>query len=221
MTDPLFAPVLNATRRTPGLAVGLLHAAYPRPLAETPASPSVAGALRLGAEAVPLERDEAVRSAVRDLLRRDGYKPTGRGKPASEYLVKAAEGGFLSPINAAVDACNVVSLHSGLPISVVDLDRATPPLAIGIGGADDAYVFNASGQEIRLAGLLGLRDAHGFCANPVRDSQRTKTHDGTTRTLSVVWAPTGLAERLHVALDWYADLARAAGATVRTARSAD
>ena len=67
---------------------------------------------------------EARRKAGRDVLRNGKYKPTGRGKPAAEYLVRAAGEGKLGSINLAVDLCNVVSLHSGLPISVVDLDRA-------------------------------------------------------------------------------------------------
>ncbi|WP_420453929.1 phenylalanine--tRNA ligase beta subunit-related protein [Rubrivirga sp.] len=216
MTD--LDAVLGSARTVPGLAVGLLAATYARPLAEVSTPPEATAALALDGPA-PLARDESVRAAVRDLLRRDGYTPSGRGKPASEYLVKAAEGGRLGPINAAVDACNAVSLHSGLPISVVDLDRATEPLSIDVGGPDDAIVFNASGQEIRLAGLLGLRDADGFCANPIRDSQRTKTHDETTRTLSVVWAPAALAARLATALDWYADLVRESGAGVTTAHT--
>ena len=44
------------------------------------------------------------------MMRHGGYKPTGRGKPASEYLVKAAGNGKLGAINLAVDSCNVVSL---------------------------------------------------------------------------------------------------------------
>ena len=171
----------------PGLAVAALRTRFPRPLAEVETPPAVLDGLALEAD-VPLSRDEAVRSAVRDLLRVHGYKPTGRGKPASEYLVKAAEGGFLGPINAAVDVCNAVSLHSGLPISVVDLGRAPPPFRIAPGREGDAYVFNASGHEIKLDGLLCLWDAAGPCANPVRDSQRTKTHDGTTHASHVARA---------------------------------
>ena len=87
--------------------------------------------LSLDAKA-PLSRDEDVRKRVRDLLRHGGYKPTGRGKPSPEYLVRAVGDGALSPINAAVDACNAVSLASGLPVSVVDLDLAAPPFRIGI-----------------------------------------------------------------------------------------
>ena len=84
--------------------------------------PSIIATLRSDA-AAPLERNEETRAAVRDMLRHGGYKPTGRGKPASEYLVRAASEGALGSINAAVDVCNGVSLHSGFPISVVDLDR--------------------------------------------------------------------------------------------------
>ena len=47
------------------------------------------GLFALEADA-PLQRVEQVRQDVRDLLRHGGYKPTGRGKPASEYLVRAA-----------------------------------------------------------------------------------------------------------------------------------
>ena len=99
---------------------------------------------------------------------------------------------------------------------MVDLDRSVGDLRIEIGGPDDAYVFNASGQEIRLKGLLGIADDAGFCANPVRDSQRTKTHDGTTRTLSVVWAPAALADRLEAALAWYLRLVEASVAVAET-----
>jgi DNA/RNA-binding domain of Phe-tRNA-synthetase-like protein len=196
----------------PGLALGAFVTRFPAPLAEVPSPPWLTDGLRLDAEA-PLTRDEDVRAAVRDLLRKRGYKPTGRGKPASEYLVRAAEEGALGPINAAVDACNVVSLHSGLPISVVDLDRAAEPLRVDVAGEGASYVFNAAGQEIRLDGLLCLFDAEGPCANAVRDSQRTKTNDATLRTLSVVWAPAAFESRLREATAWYRELLERLGCT--------
>src|SRR5262245_32864399 len=114
----------------------------------------------LAAEAAALLRsDDAVRAAVRDLLRHGGFKPTGRSKPASEYLSRAVTEGALASINLAVDACNVVSLHSGLPVSVIDLDRAKEPLSIAIAVPGTSYVFNASGQVIDVSGLLCLCDA--------------------------------------------------------------
>jgi len=181
------------------------------PLGDHPSPPWLTELLRLEAPA-PLRADDEVRGAIRDLLRHGGYKPTGRGKPASEYLVRAATQGALGSINAAVDACNVVSLHSGLPISVVDVDRASTPWRIGLAPAGARYVFNASGQDIDLAGLLCLFDAEGPCANPVKDAQRTKTRPETVRTLTVVWGTRVLAGRAHAATTWYRDLLSRLGA---------
>ncbi len=179
----------------------------------------------LSASAVaPLQSSDDVRAAVRDLLRHGGYKPTGRGKPASEYLIRAVGEGALSSINAAVDACNVVSLHSGLPISVVDLNSARAPFRIAVAPAETHYVFNASGQSIDVEGLLCLFDADGACANAVKDAQRTKTTPETTRTLSVIWGSKSLAGRTEKALAWYLELLKTLGATTEvlaTVRESD
>ena len=49
---------------------------------------------------------EALRQSVRDVFRHGGHKPTGRGKPSSEYLLRARGEGKIPAINVAVDACN-------------------------------------------------------------------------------------------------------------------
>lgn len=198
----------------------LRHAAFTTtfsaPLAELPATDRLTALFGVAAE-TPFSPDEALRVAVRDLLRHGGYKPTGRGKPASEYLTRAASDGSLSSINLAVDACNVVSLHSGFPISLIDLDRAVPPFRIAIAAPGEQYVFNASGQEIELAGLLCLFDAEGPCANAVKDSQRTKTNDDTRHTLSIIWGVRGHEERLERAVAWYRGLLSECGASTTSA----
>ena len=185
----------------------------PGPLSSL-ASPEWLCALLKPEASAPLASDDTVRGAVRDLLRHGGYKPTGRGKPASEYLVRAAGDGSLGSINAAVDACNAVSLHSGLPISVVDLDRAQAPFRLGIAPEGSQYVFNASGQTIELEGLLCLFDSQGPCANAVKDAQRTKTSADTRRTLTVLWGTKALGDRTARAFAWYRELLERLGATV-------
>lgn len=200
----------------PLLEAGFVTASFSRPLGELGSVASVMALLRLDARA-PIAADDAVRTAVRDLLRHAGYKPTGRGKPASEYLVRAVGDGALSSINAVVDACNVASLHSGLPISVVDLDRAEGPLKVGVAPEGTSYVFNASGQVIDVSKLLCLLDAQGACANAVKDSQRTKTSSHTTRTLSVIWGTKALPGRTRVTVEWYQKLLEAAGAATEIA----
>jgi DNA/RNA-binding domain of Phe-tRNA-synthetase-like protein len=196
----------------PFLRVAAFTTTFPAPLGTLSTPPSVVDMLRIDA-AAPVQRDEELRGAVRDMLRHGGYKPTGRGKPASEYLVRAASEGALGAINIAVDACNAVSLHSGVPISVVDLDRATAPFRIAIADAGTSYVFNASGQEIDLQGLLCVFDAAGPCANAVRDAQRTKTSAETVRTLSVMWGCAGFEPQLQNAGRWYRTMLHNAGAT--------
>lgn len=178
---------------------------FHRPLGEIAASPELTQQFNLDF-AAPLLASDDVRKTVRDLLRYGGFKPTGRSKPASEYLIKAATAGSLSSINLAVDACNVVSLHSGLPISVVDYDLLTPPLRVDIAKQGSAYTFNSSGQSIDIGGLLCLFDADGPCANAVKDSQRTKTQATTRCTLSIIWGTTQLPGRAKQAESWYRDL---------------
>jgi DNA/RNA-binding domain of Phe-tRNA-synthetase-like protein len=195
----------------PLLRFGSFEASFPESLGSLGSPSWLIALLALEADA-PFARDEDLRRAVRDMLRHAGYRPTGRGKPASEYLVRAASEGGLDSINLAVDACNAVSLHSGLPISVVDHDLLEPPLRIAVAPEGARYVFNAAGQDIDLAGLLCLCDAHGPCANAVKDSQRTKTHSGTRRTLSVIWGAAGHEERLERAVAWYRSLIERAGA---------
>lgn len=203
----------------PLLRVAAFTTSFPSPLGGLSTPAAVLDALRLDGPA-PLERDEATRGAVRDLLRAGGYKPTGRGKPASEYLVRAASEGALGTINVAVDVCNAVSLHSGLPISVVDLARARAPFRIAIAPEGASYVFNASGQEIDLGGLLCLFDDDGPCANAVRDAQRTKTRGDTRETLSVIWGFAGGEERLAGAERWYRELLDGVGATTERVATA-
>jgi DNA/RNA-binding domain of Phe-tRNA-synthetase-like protein len=199
----------------PLLDLGAFVTEFPQPLGETPTPPELF-ALLANAPAPP-DSDDLARELVRALLRHGGFKPTGRSKPASEYLLKAVREKLLSSINLAVDVCNIVSFHRGLPISVVDLDKTHEPLRVGIAPVGSSYVFNASGQTIDLGGLLCLFDADGPCANAVKDAQRTKTDATTRRTLSLIWGTNALPGRAAQAVEWYRSLLETHGAMTRTA----
>ena len=158
--------------------------------------------------AAPLASSDDVRAQVRTLLRHGGYKPAGRGKPASEYLVGAMAEGRFPAINAGVDICNIVSLHSGLPISLVDLDRVSGALSIRIAPAGTTYAFNPSGQVIDASGLVCLFDELGPTGTAVKDAQRTKTNDDTRVTLTIVWGTVALPGRTEATVRWYRELLR-------------
>ncbi len=193
---------------------------FPDSLGNLTSSPDLADLLSLNAD-TPLQSSDEIRAAVRDLLRYGGFKPTGRSKPASEYLIKAAEQDGLSSINVAVDACNTVSLHSGLPISVVDLDLAHEPFRIGIAPPESSYVFNASSQTIDVGRLLCLFDNEGPCANAVKDSQRTKTNPETRRVLTLIWGTNKLPGHAAKAEVWYHELLMAHGARIESVETAE
>jgi DNA/RNA-binding domain of Phe-tRNA-synthetase-like protein len=134
-----------------------------------------------------------IKDAVRGMLRAGGFKPAGRQKPASEYLAQAAREGRFPAINGPVDCNNLLSLETGLPISLLDADELGGGSIVRICGAGESYVFNASGQEMDLSGLLCVCAADGTpLGNPVKDSMRGKLKDGTRRLAGFIYAPLGV-----------------------------
>lgn len=145
-------------------------------------------------EVVALARSgrRGIHGAVRDMLRHGAYKPTGRGKPASEYLLKAALDGAFPRVSPLVDAANFASLATELPISLVDLARAeVSSFLVRRGRAGESYVFNSGGQVIDLEDLLLLAALPGDrpIANPVKDSLATKLGAEATDVLGIVYSP--------------------------------
>lgn len=169
------------------------------------------------ARAASREDVEEARSRVRGMLRFGKYKPTGRGKPASEYLLQAAREDRFPRINSLVDINNLVSLETLLPISVVDLGRAgARRFLLRRGREGESYVFNSAGQGIELRDLLlvaTLPDDRP-CANAVKDSMATKVADDTTDVAAFIYAPAGLEAEARRATDRFADaLVRWSGAS--------
>jgi len=139
-------------------------------------------------------RIEALRQGGRTILRNGRYKPTGRGKPASEYLVRAAAEGSFPRINGPVDANNLVSLAHAVAISLWDLDlAATADFEIRLGRPDERYVFNPTGQVLEIEDLVcgcALRDgASTPIVTPIKDSMATKLREETTRIGGAIYYP--------------------------------
>jgi DNA/RNA-binding domain of Phe-tRNA-synthetase-like protein len=143
----------------------------------------------MGEEFVPTE----MRQRVRKMLRYGKYKPSGRGKPASEFLLRAALDGSFPMVNGPVDVNNIVSLESGLPGSIFDADLSGRRLLLRRGAPGESYVFNPSGQSIDLQDLLLTcrRTEGGWepCGNPVKDSMATKIRPETRDVIAVLYAP--------------------------------
>ncbi len=137
---------------------------------------------------------ERRRKECRDVLRNGVYKPTGRGKPASEYLLRSAREGSFPRINGVVDATNLVSLKTLMPISLWDVDRAaTRTFVFKLGAAGQSYVFNPAGHAMDLRDLVcGGTVKDGVWSptvNPVKDGMTTKTNESTTEVAAAIYAP--------------------------------
>lgn len=208
--------LLTLDLELPDLIVGVVRAdgvrpgPSPDPLAELLA----AEAARVGAlDGYPAPD---LKKAVRDVLRTRGYKPAGRGKPASEYLGAVARKGDFPVISVLVDVNNLLSLQSGLPISVLDLSKFEAPPVLRFGDEGESYVFNPSGQEISLKGLLVVCDGDTPRGTPIKDSMATKVSDSTESVLAVIYGTRAAvdAEQMRAYARRFADLLEAhAGAS--------
>jgi len=171
-----------------GLIAGVVRA---EGVVVAPAPPALARALsELVAERARQDfPPEAQRTAIRRLLKKGGFKPTGRNKPASEYLAQAAREGRFPIISNLVDVNNYLSLLTGLPISLLDLDVVGDGAVLRLGRAGEAFVFNAAGQTIDVEGLPCVCRAGGPpLGNPVKDAVEAKVKQTTGRVIGVIYA---------------------------------
>ena len=163
----------------------------PHPTVEIPAflAEVLATAREAGETFVP----EPLRKRVRGMLRHGKYKPSGRSKPASEFLLRAALANTFPLVNPPVDVNNAVSLASGLPGSIFDADLTGRDLLLRRGRPGETYIFNPTGQVIDLEDLLVVcrRDGEAWtpCGNPVKDAMATKIRSETRRVVAVLYAP--------------------------------
>lgn len=184
--DPSLAPVPTAAALVWGLGISGCPPTVTAPgfLQEV-----LERARAAGSDFVPAAR----KAAVRDMLRFCSYKPSGRSKPASEYLLAAALSGDFPLVNGPVDVNNAVSLAWGYPASVFDSSLCGAELCLRRGRQGESYQFNTSGQTIDLEDLLCVcrREAGEWvpCGNPVKDSMATKVNPGTTGVVAVIFAP--------------------------------
>jgi DNA/RNA-binding domain of Phe-tRNA-synthetase-like protein len=196
---------IEVTLAEAGLVIGVV-------VARACESPNVDAAVAAAvAKAPALATLETEKKAGRDMLRFGKYKPTGRGKPASEYLLQAALENQFPRVNALVDLCNVVSLENLLPISLIDLQRAAvSAFTVRRGKAGESYIFNTGGQSIELTDLLltARMPTDEPCANAVKDSLATKLGPDATDVVGIIYAPQSQKAACERATKQLADLYR-------------
>jgi DNA/RNA-binding domain of Phe-tRNA-synthetase-like protein len=151
------------------------------------------------------------REAVRAMVRAGGFTPAGRNKPAQEYLLRTVlDSGSLPAILNAVDAINVISLESGLPISLLATARLGSRAIVRYGQPGERFVFNRSAQELDLQGLICVCSADSPnmepLGTPIKDSMLGKVTETDRDVVAILYAPAPAMSVNAERLDWPARL---------------
>lgn len=138
-----------------------------------------------------------MQKGIRSLLKSFGFHPSGRSRPASEYLFKdLVNRGSFNYINNIVDINNHISLKYKLPISVFDLDKSGYDLCLRVGAENEEYVFNKEGQILSLKKLLLVaKKAGNAIGTAVKDSQETKVFEPTNKIAFFIYSSSNLTSK--------------------------
>jgi len=127
-------------------------------------------------------KDEPLFRAYRDFFWRVGVDPT-RTRPASEALVRRILAKKMLPtINTAVDAYNLASVRTGIPIAAFDADTLGGDLSMRFAKEGEAFLGIGMAAPVLLhKNQVILTDDGAIVAvYPYRDSDATKITLATT-----------------------------------------
>jgi DNA/RNA-binding domain of Phe-tRNA-synthetase-like protein len=124
---------------------------------------------------------EATRKAYKAL----GKDPARYRGSAEALLRRVVAGKGLPQINAVVDAINLVSVESRLPVGLYDLGHVTGEIVFRAGVAGETYK-GIGKYELNLEGLPLFADAAGPHGSATSDSERTMVTAATKEVLAVI-----------------------------------
>jgi DNA/RNA-binding domain of Phe-tRNA-synthetase-like protein len=139
-------------------------------------------------------KDEPTVRAYRDLYWRLDIDAT-KTRPSGESLLRRVlHGNELPNISTVVDAYNLASMKTIIPISGFDLDLLAPPFEVRF--AEDSETFTGIGTEAPIAlisSMLILADKRRIlCIYPYRDSDYTKITLNTEKAAIVGYGAPGI-----------------------------
>ncbi|MCY0867715.1 MAG: phenylalanine--tRNA ligase beta subunit-related protein [Desulfurococcus sp.] len=154
-----------------------------------------------------LREDPRVR-AYRDFYWRIGVDPT-KTRPSSEALVRRILRGEFPRVNPVVDAGNIASARSMVPIGMYDLEAVSLPLALRLTRGYESFKPIGGGEERLPQGIPVVIDAKGRVIHvyPHRDSAETSIKASTSKALIIAAGVPGIrSETLIEALEILAGL---------------
>jgi len=154
---------------------------------------SVLAKMRQNYKAELLRYDPVVR-AYRDLYWSLGIDPT-KTRPAGEALLRRVlHGDDIQSISNVVDAYNLASLETIVPLSGFDLDLVSPPLEIRFSTERDMFTGVGMNRPMKFPqkALLVADTEQILSVIPYRDADRTKINTKTRSVLTVGYGAPGI-----------------------------
>ena len=130
----------------------------------------------------------------RDFFWRLGIDPT-KDRPSAEALIRRVLRGKPFPaVNNLVDAYNVASMRSAIPLAAFDMDAISWPLVLRFSRPGEIFLGIGMSKPVELTGKeIVISDREGPIAiYPHRDSDRTKITLSTVRALIVACGAPGV-----------------------------
>ena len=130
-------------------------------------------------------RDDPIVRAYRDFFWRVGIDPT-KTRPSAEALVRRVLRGKPFPrIIPVVDAGNIASAYTMVPIGIYDMGKAKPPLKLVMSSGGEIFKPIGGMDEVLKSGVPVLKDAEGRVLHiyPHRDCRDTSVSEHTREVL--------------------------------------
>jgi DNA/RNA-binding domain of Phe-tRNA-synthetase-like protein len=149
-------------------------------------------------------KDNSIVRAYRDFYWKLGIDPT-KTRPSGEALLRRVlHGDEIPRISTVVDAYNLASMKTIIPISGLDKDRLNLPFQVRFADDDEAFTGIGMSEPMILTDkMLVLADEKQvLCIYPHRDSDYTKITENTRNVLIVGYgAPKITREQLKEAVE--------------------
>jgi DNA/RNA-binding domain of Phe-tRNA-synthetase-like protein len=147
-------------------------------------------------------KDDPIIAAFRSFYWRIGIDPT-KQRPASESLMRRIlQGNVIPSINYVVDAGNIASIRTHIPIGLYDYDKVRGALRLTMSKAGESFV-DIAGKEGKTTEEVVLKDETGVIhLFPHRDCDRTKITSESKKVLILGCRVLGVTDEACRAAAW-------------------
>ena len=159
-------------------------------------------------------KDHPTVRALRDFYWRMGIDPT-KVRPSSEALARRfLTNNSIPKINNVVDAGNIASIETLVPIGIYDADKIVGSVALRLANSNEEFIDISHAKHTLQGKEIVLSDSNGVMhVFPYRDSLRTRVADQTKKILIVGCGVPGIDQGLtKLAVDRTIELVGTLGA---------